>query len=134
MTECESPLDIKARNKALTKPKTISNYFAQVSNTANKEDFTDVVITSTLKENQPKASTIQTRSVPGKTINNSKQVKRTCSSQNSSNILKKRKQSNIFDMIIEQKNKKKTCPVCQKVLDGMSNELINKHVDSCLIE
>ena len=37
-------------------------------------------------------------------------------------------------MIIEQKNKKKTCPVCQKVLDGMSNELINKHVDSCLIE
>ena len=93
-----------------------------------------MVIISALKENQPKASASQTRSVPGKTINNSKQVKRTCSSQNLSNILKKRKQSNIFDMIIEQKNKKKTCPVCQKVLDGMSNELINKHVDSCLIE
>ena len=93
-----------------------------------------MVILSTLKENQPKASTSQTRSVPKKAINSCKQVKRTCSSENLSNSLKKRKQSNIFDMIIEQKNKKKTCPVCQKVLDGMSNELINKHVDSCLIE
>ena len=51
---------------------------------------------------------------------------------------KRRKQANIFNMMLSQtskpKNKSRNCPICQKNLGGLNNTEINTHIDTCVIE
>jgi len=171
VVEQESPLVPKARTKALSKRVTIKKYFtktnADSANTnadsarintssteiddgdnnrnSNKNEAKKGVGTNVISKSQTTSKV--TKDIKVATPLN-KSLKRTNSDTYTPSV-KKRKQSNIFNMMLEQSSKKKTkinkeeqieikkkksCPVCQKILEELNNEEVNKHVDSCLIE
>lgn len=126
--EDEAPINAKAVSKALTMPATIKTFF---NTAAVVEDKEVDKVTSTKNDN---SSTKNDKSSSDKSSSSKKK------SPKSNNTLlsqgKKRKQSNIFDLIVTQSEKKKrrSCPVCGKELKDMDGAAINAHVDSCLIE
>lgn len=78
----------------------------------------------------------------GTSLKKSKPVKRTANQDNQTHqgSSKRHKQTNIFNMMMYQgakkpkKQAKKSCPICSKDLQGLSNTDINSHVDKCVIE
>ena len=127
--EPQSCVNTKSITKALTKPTTIKTFF-----NTNKEK-TENLQTNDLTL-QTDSSNVETNSNSKDPHPNSQKDKKCTKKKILPTLGKKRKQSNIFNLMVSQNEKKKrrSCPICSKQFDDLNDESINAHIDGCLID
>ncbi|XP_057302346.1 uncharacterized protein LOC130636592 isoform X2 [Hydractinia symbiolongicarpus] len=149
ITEEETPVNKKSQVKAFNKSKTIKSFFTAPveENGCTKEgrskssndlnSIENASVTETCNNSSKKVTESNSDSSIAHNPGKNKKMKRSLSNNvTSSPRGKRQKQTNLFNMMFTQNQKKKSraCPVCQKSLEGIGNEDINKHIDSCLID
>ncbi|XP_047130991.1 uncharacterized protein LOC100210324 isoform X1 [Hydra vulgaris] len=126
--ESETPLNLKARSKALETPTSIKMFFKKVP-------FIETCSNDCGDKNDKQTSKVKTRTHRNFQVDSA--LKNREEKVTSVNL--KRKQSSILNLFSSQSTKKKLkkeviCPICLTNFEGRTTQDINEHIDNCLIK